>query len=109
VKRHTLPVFTISFSILYTVVFFLRVHILVYYPTAGRWTLRADTAQPNPPMYYYGWIAIALAGSILVAALSQVFPTRTLERSISSAWTWVVPLIALPSLALIYGSRFNLW
>jgi len=59
-------------------------------------------------MYYYGWLAIGFVGAAIVALAAAPFVGRTEWRP-SPAWTWVLPLMAMPFLAIIYGYRFNLW
>ncbi|HWR17703.1 MAG TPA: hypothetical protein VN577_22935 [Terriglobales bacterium] len=103
-----LPIFTVSFAVVYSLVFFLRMRYLVYYPKSHVWRLALDPNQPQPGMYYYGWIVMGTLGALLVCLLCTPFIDRV-KWSVSSAWVWIIPLIAVPFLAVVYGYRFNLW
>jgi hypothetical protein len=66
VKLRVLPVFSISFAVVYALALFLRIRVLVYYPKVEHWSLTVDPTLPAPAMFYYGWLTIALVGSTVV-------------------------------------------
>jgi hypothetical protein len=103
-----LPVSTVAFTIIYMLGFYLRARVLVYYPENRLWRWTVDLSQPQPGMYYYGWLTIGAIGAAIVALAAAPFIGRIRWRP-SAAWTWVLPLVAMPFLAIIYGYRFNLW
>ena len=75
--------FGIAFAILYTVFERLNWPLFTYHPAVGKldfWMQRARSGE-GPPMYWYGWLALSLAGALVLGSLATMIPSRWLHRA----------------------------
>src|SRR5262249_33945962 len=72
--------FGIAFALLYTVLERLSWPLFTYIPAVGRlefWMAKPGSGE-GPPMYWYGWLALALPGAFVVSLLATAVPSRWL-------------------------------
>jgi hypothetical protein len=75
--------FGIAFAILYTVFERLNWPLFTYHPAVGKldfWMQRARSGE-GPPMYWYGWLALALPGALLLGWIATMLSDRWLQRA----------------------------
>jgi hypothetical protein len=75
--------FGIAFAILYTVFERLNWPLFTYHPAVGKldfWMQRARSGE-GPPMYWYGWLALAFPGALLLGWIATTVPARWLYRA----------------------------
>jgi len=75
--------FGIAFAILYTVFERLNWPLFTYHPAVGKldfWMQRARSGE-GPPMYWYGWLALAFPCALLVGWVATLLPSRWLYRA----------------------------
>src|SRR5437763_3764263 len=75
--------FGIAFAILYTVFERLNWPLFTYHPAVGKldfWMQRARSGE-GPPMYWYGWLALAFPGALLAGWVATMIPGRWLHRT----------------------------
>src|SRR5215472_1122145 len=75
--------FGISFMLLYTVFERLNWPLFTYHPAVGKldfWMQRARSGE-GPPMYWYGWLALAFPCAMLVGWVATLLPSRWLYRA----------------------------
>jgi hypothetical protein len=74
--------FGIAFALLYTVFERLNWPFFTYLPRVSRvefWMYRSSPAE-SPPMYWYGWIVLAVAAACLVGLIATIVPDRWLRQ-----------------------------
>jgi hypothetical protein len=74
--------FGIAFAILYTMFERLNWPLFTYHPAVGKldfWMQRARSGE-GPPMYWYGWLALAFPCALLVGWVATLLPSRWLYR-----------------------------
>ena len=98
--RRALPVISISFCILYVLCVNFHWELFVYYP-ATRQVHRFIDRTFGPPMFWYGWLASATLGSLLVGAVYLLISSR--EAKVKPVFLWVIPTISL--MVLLYLNR----
>jgi len=95
--------FGTSFAVLYVLALAENIALFTIYPSLGivLWgTHRArDVVDPAlgflaPAMYWYGWVATAALGALVVGLLVAAMPERWV-RWIWLGWLWVVPALAM--------------
>jgi hypothetical protein len=75
--------FGIAFALLYTVFERLNWPLFTYHPAVGKldfWMQRARSGE-GPPMYWYGWLALALPSALLTGWVATMMPSRWLHRA----------------------------
>ena len=75
--------FGIAFAILYTVFERLNWPLFTYHPAVGKldfWMQRARSGE-GPPMYWYGWLALALPGALVLGWIATMMSARWLHRA----------------------------
>ena len=75
--------FGIAFAILYTVFERLNWPLFTYHPAVGKldfWMQRARSGE-GPPMYWYGWLALAFPGALLAGWIATMLSERWLQRA----------------------------
>jgi hypothetical protein len=73
--------FGISFTLLYTIYERLNWPLITYQPAVGQvyfWMHRPLSGE-GPPMYWYGWISLAIPSALLVALIATIIPDRVLR------------------------------
>jgi len=88
------------FGILYLAAFYMDWSPFRYYPDTRKFHLQITT-QDGPAILWYGWVAAAVVGSAIVAALVP----RSVAERLRPSWAWVVPL-AIMLLMMIYERRW---
>jgi hypothetical protein len=95
--------FGAAFAVLYVLALAKNLALFTVYPSFGLvvWgTHRArDVVDPAmgflaPAMYWYGWVATAALGALVVGLLAAVMPAQWARR-IWLGWLWVVPVSAM--------------
>jgi hypothetical protein len=86
-------VFTGVFCIVYAAVYAPRIPTLLYYPKLGEFHFRTPDASQGltPVMMWYGWVATAIVGALIVALLIP-------HGWMKPAWltlSWVAPMLLL--------------
>jgi hypothetical protein len=74
--------FGISFTLLYTIYERLNWPLFTYVPAVSQihfWLYR-PIAGEGPPMYWYGWIALAIPSALLVGLIATVIHDQWLRR-----------------------------
>src|SRR6516164_10419983 len=74
--------FGISFTLLYTIYERLNWPLFTYVPAVSQihfWLYR-PLAGEGPPMYWYGWIALAVPSALLLGLIATVLPEQLLRR-----------------------------
>jgi hypothetical protein len=100
-----LPVFSAAYAVIYLVAMYENIALVTYYPRLRRWfplTVSNLPKSAGPGMYWYGWIATAATGAVIIALLSLAAPERVLAR-VMSVVSWVAPLGVL--LVIVYLLR----
>jgi hypothetical protein len=75
--------FGIAFAIIYTVLERLNWPFFTYHPAVGKidfWMQRPRSGE-GPPMYWYGWLALAFPAAAVVGWLATLVSTRWLLRA----------------------------
>jgi hypothetical protein len=75
--------FGIAFAIIYTVLERMNWPLITYHPAVNKvdfWMHAARNGE-GPPMYWYGWIALALPGAAIVGWIATVISERVLQRA----------------------------
>ncbi len=73
--------FGIAFAILYTAFERLNWPLFTYHPVSGLLEFGRQPAGIGPPMFWYGWIVLALIASSVVSAVATVVPEQWLRRA----------------------------
>jgi hypothetical protein len=74
--------FGISFTLLYTIYERLNWPLFTYVPAVSQihfWLYR-PVAGEGPPMYWYGWIALAVPSALLIGLIATILPEQLLRR-----------------------------
>ena len=74
--------FGITATLLYTVFERLNWPLFTYLPRVSRvefWLYRSPPAE-SPPMYWYGWIVLAVAAACVVGLIATMVPDRRLRQ-----------------------------
>ena len=93
--------FGIAFAILYTVLERLNWPLFTYHPAVGKidfWMQRPRSGE-GPPMYWYGWLALAFPVAALVGWIATLVSTRALFRA----------TIFCCALAALWPGAFEVW
>jgi hypothetical protein len=75
--------FGIAFTLLYTVYERLNWPLFTWQPAVGKmyFWLHRPLSGEGPPMYWYGWIALAIPSALVVGWLATIIPSRWLYRA----------------------------
>jgi hypothetical protein len=72
--------FGIAFALLYTVFERLNWPLFTYHPVSGKLEFWKQMAGVGPPMFWYGWIALAAASALVVSWIATMMPRAWLRR-----------------------------
>jgi hypothetical protein len=75
--------FGITFAVLYTVLEQLNWPLFTYHPAVGKldfWMQRPRSGE-GPPMYWFGWLALAGIGAVAVSFVATLTPRPWLYRA----------------------------
>jgi hypothetical protein len=100
VRYPAFKIFTMLFGVIYAVVFYMEWALFRYYPETNGFHL-TQHREEGPAILWYGWLAVALIISALVAF---VVPRRLAERLPDSV-VWGVQ-IALVIIMFIYEKQW---
>jgi hypothetical protein len=98
--------FGIAFVILYTVFERLNWPLFTYHPAVGKldfWMQRPRSGE-GPPMYWYGWLALALPAAVVMAWIATAVSRRRLLRAtifscvLAALWPAIFAIWALVDL-----------
>lgn len=88
-----LPIFSVAFIVIYAIALYFNIPLVTYYPTVNQFHWTAQPNLPGPAMYYYGWLANAAIGAVVIAAVAALIPA--VQVRLWSGWIWVVALAAI--------------
>jgi hypothetical protein len=74
--------FGITFAVLYTVLEQLNWPLFTYHPAVGKldfWMQRPRSGE-GPPMYWFGWLALAGIGAVVMSFVATLLPRPLLYR-----------------------------
>jgi hypothetical protein len=72
--------FSIAFPLLYTVFERLNWPLVTYHPVLGVLDFGRQPAGVGPPMFWYGWITLAIPSALVVALAATVISDQWLRR-----------------------------
>jgi hypothetical protein len=72
--------FGIAFPLLYTVFERLNWPLVTYHPVLGVLDFGRQSAGVGPPMFWYGWITLAIPSALVVALAATVISRQWLRR-----------------------------
>jgi hypothetical protein len=72
--------FGIAFPLLYTAFERLNWPLFTFHPVLGNVDFGRQLAGAGPPMFWYGWIALAILSALVVALVATVIPQQWLSR-----------------------------
>jgi hypothetical protein len=91
----------IAFALLYVLALTQDLALITVYPTLGLVVLGTHHAQdvaPSmrsaPAMHWYGWMATAALGALMLGLIAAWLPERW-TRHLWSGWLWVAPTSAM--------------
>ena len=91
--------FGIAFALLYTVYERLNWPLFTYHPVLGIVDFWRQPAGVGPPMFWYGWIALAILSALVVALAATLISEQWLRRgavfSFALAVLWPTALTGL--------------
>src|SRR5262252_10189592 len=93
--------FGIAFTLLYTILERLNWPLFTWQPAVGKmyFWLHRPLSGEGPPMYWYGWIALAILSALVVGWVATIIPSRWLYRATifccALAALWPASLAAL--------------
>jgi len=93
--------FGIAFTLLYTVYERLNWPLFTWQPAVGNmyFWLHRPLSGEGPPMYWYGWIALAIPSALVVSWVATIIPSQWLYRATvfccALAALWPASLAAL--------------
>jgi|SRR5215510_6117289 len=109
IAARCLPVFVITFAIVYTILYVVSVEynlaLFTYHPAAEQFHFLVKPATDGPAMYWYGWMATAGLGACLVAGFVSWIPVGTFSR-LWSGLSWAIPLGAMAFFCYLLRSFF---
>jgi hypothetical protein len=75
--------FGIAFAILYTIFERLNWPLFTYHPAVGKldFWMHAARSGEGPPMYWYGWIALAAVSALVVGLIATMISSPWLQRA----------------------------
>jgi hypothetical protein len=75
--------FGIAFAIIYTVLERMNWPLITYHPAVNKvdFWMHAARSGEGPPMYWYGWLALALPAAAIVGWVATMVPERVLQRA----------------------------
>ena len=73
--------FGIAFPLLYTAFERLNWPLFTFHPVLGNVDFGRQLAGAGPPMFWYGWIALAAASAFVVAGIATIVSGRWLRRA----------------------------
>jgi hypothetical protein len=89
--------FGIAFAILYTLLEQMNWPLFTYHPAVGKidfWMQRPRSGE-GPPMYWYGWLALSLAGAAVIGWMATLVSREWVQRvtvfccTLAIVWTIV--------------------
>jgi hypothetical protein len=74
--------FGISFTLLYTIYERLNWPLFTYQPAVGEiyFWLHRPLSGEGPPMYWYGWLSLAVPSALLIGLIATILPDQLLRR-----------------------------
>jgi len=100
IAARILPVFSAAFAVIYAIAVEANLAVVTYHPKTGEWGWLTQEASNGPAMYWYGWLITALAGALIVCAVSLPVTRR---RPPPACIGWAVPLAVM--IAFLYFLR----
>lgn len=100
------PVFVTSFAAAYAILYVLAVEnnwaLFTYHPISGQFHWLVQRAAEGPSMFWYGWMATAALGALIIALLVSLLPGGLTNR-LSVSLSWSIPLAVM--LVFVYIMR----
>ena len=102
--------FGIAFPLLYTVYERLNWPLFTYHPVLSVVDFGRQPAGVGPPMFWYGWIALAALSALVVTCVATIVPARWLRQATvfccALAALWPAALEALRYF-IVYWATFD--
>lgn len=102
--QRAIPIFSGAYAVLYAIAMYFNIALFVYYPQPREWHWHDTPGLAGPAMYWYGWIANAVIGAVVIAALGLALPA-SLKR-LSATIAWLLPLGAMLAILFIIRGWF---
>ena len=94
-------IFSLLFSVVYTLCFYFNVALFKYYPLVGEFHIDSQPKTAGPPISWYGWLAVAALVSLPIALIVP----KAWGQRISPTAAWLIPALVLVAV-LIYEKRW---
>ncbi len=105
IATNKIAIFTIAFVVacatIYAVCTEVNLPLLTYHPVTGDVGPLYQPPGRGPAMYWYGWMATALIGAVVVALIATVVPERWLQRGFIFGAALAVLYLVVYTLALV--------
>lgn len=92
-------IFSLTAVVVYVLADLLKVSLFTFHPATYRleWGYQPPRLNEGPTMYWYGWAALMLLVSSVVAFLGTFIPENVTKR-IPLFLLWVLPILMVPVL-----------
>lgn len=76
--------------------------LFTLHPATGliEWGQTQPRSGGGPVMYWYGWTATTLIGTVIVGAIATLLP-ESIARKVPMMLAWLLPILAVP--VLVYS------
>jgi len=98
-----LPVFSVSFAILYLLATYFNLALVTYHPALNELDFLARPPKAGPTMYWYGWIMTSAIGAFVAGVIATFVPARWdrwVQRAITFVFVYAVLYVIVYYLAL---------
>lgn len=103
------PVFAIAFAVAYAVIYIAAIEfnlaLFTYHPASEEFYFLVKPAADQPAMYWYGWLATAALGALVIAAVASSVP-ESWARRVWAGWSWAVPVAMMLFVTYILRGYF---
>ena len=91
-----LPVFSVTFAVVYLLAVELNWAVVTYHPATGAWGLGVEAAKAprQPAMYWYGWLLTAGFAATAAGALAAALP-REIAGRVWPGLVWAIPVLCM--------------
>jgi hypothetical protein len=96
--------FAIVFAIVYPIVYVVATEVnlaaFTYHSALGQFGLGPNKPIAGPAMYWFGWMTTSAIVAGVVATIAAYLPAN-LTQKLPAATAWVVPLLAMATMAVL--------
>jgi len=97
--------FGVAFSVIYVICTEVNLPLLTYHPVTGEIGPLWQPPKNGPVMYWYGWMATALIGALLLAWIATAIPEQWLQRMLTFGCAAAAAYLILYTAALFIYDR----